>query len=51
MNPCKGYRHPNSQLFKLCRSCTNQKDTGSLPPQLVKWADRVCPDVKTGGTA
>jgi hypothetical protein len=44
MNQCKGYRHPNQQLFKRCSSCKNQNDSGDLPPQLVKWVDRVCPE-------
>lgn len=46
MSECKGYRHPNQQLFKQCSNCKIQKDNGNLPPQLVKWVDRVCPNRK-----
>lgn len=42
---CKGYKHPDKVLFLQCRDCARQNDAGHLPPLLVKWVNRVCPEV------
>lgn len=39
---CKGYKHPNEQLFNICAKCRLQKDGSGAPPAMVDWGGK-CP--------
>lgn len=39
---CKGYKHPNGQLFNICAGCRLQKDGAGAPPAMLDWGGK-CP--------